>query len=157
MYIAVPIIMPVPVRSPSGVRTRAMPKSSSLGTSPSSVSATKMFSGLRSRWTIPALCAAIRPRSAPSITSCTRASSICSGAGRTSSRSAWPRISSITRYSVPSASSPKSNTWHTCLVVSLLTAAASRWKRERAISIAATDGFITLTATSAAVCGLVAR
>ena len=58
---------------------------------------------------------------------------------------------------MPSASLPKSKTFTTCAVRSAATAAASRWKRARADSAAATAGFITLIATRPRVSGLIAR
>jgi hypothetical protein len=53
------------IRAPPLDLARLIPKSTSLGIVPAVVSARKTFSGLMSRWTTPAACAASRPLQTP--------------------------------------------------------------------------------------------
>jgi hypothetical protein len=128
----VPIGTPVrvlwpPVAPPISL---AMPKSSSLGISGDSSSATRnTFSGFRSRWTIPAAWAASSARAIP------RKIGTASSAGmrprwRTQSSSVTPVISSITKYCRPSGSEPKPKMSTMFLLRIWLTARASATKRD---------------------------
>ena len=75
----------------------ASPKSATLMTLPAP---SRTFSGLTSRCTMPASCAAARPASTPlMMSSASRGSSL--PRARISSRSVWPGTYSMTRYGRP--------------------------------------------------------
>ncbi|MCZ7682137.1 MAG: hypothetical protein M5U28_26430 [Sandaracinaceae bacterium] len=61
MYCGVPTTTPVRVARPPAPKPREMPKSTSFGKMPSASSTRKMFSGLTSRWRMPASCTAASP------------------------------------------------------------------------------------------------
>jgi hypothetical protein len=100
MYAGVPTVVPVAVKYWPGAALLyafAIPKSA-IFTPPSPV--IMMFSGLRSRWTIPRFAACVRPDSSPSSTP-----TICASlSSRTSGRSEPRGRYSIEMYGTPSCS-----------------------------------------------------
>ncbi len=155
MYIGEPTTLVVRVTAePRGSTNAALaaltfeiPKSMTLTIrEPSARSARKRFSGLMSRWTMPAACASAIASQA------SRTKETASSAGKApfasmmSARSR-PESRSRTRYGVPSGSDSTSITRATCSLSICATARPSRSKRARVSSSAAASGKRNLSAT----------
>jgi hypothetical protein len=143
MYAGVPIATPVAVSSsapaaapdaasPASI-TRATPKSvTTTRGAPLGDAATSTLSGLKSRWTTPARCAATSPRPARRSTAIT--SAVVRGAASSHARSVPPSISSIARYTRPSTS-PTS-----CTVITAGSATRASIRDSRTIRAASAAG-----------------
>ena len=156
MYRGVPRIDPTMVPEPlvvtagpglCGTSTFEMPKSTILTKfGRSSLFRTKILSGLRSRWTMPFLCAAESPLSTWTMRC------VASGMGRTGvffsvSASDSPSSSSITINKRPSCVRPRSKTSMICGWPMALAARASRSKRSPSWTLALSSSSKVLTAT----------